>query len=70
MQYTDERPTIIIPGGPKIKSHLQNNRFMGVVKHDGKMRMNPKPKEEIIIEDSFADLSVASGDISFYTLKK
>lgn len=69
-QYTDERPAVVIPGGPKIQNHLKSNRLMGVVKHEGKIRMSPKSRDVSPMQTSFSNLSVAAGDVSFYTLKK
>ncbi|KAL5284289.1 sip2 family protein [Megaselia abdita] len=72
----DERPASVVPGGPKIQNHLKSSRLMGVVRHDGKIRMSPKvvphtsPQVVHPMEDSFCNLSLASGDVSLYTIKK
>ncbi|XP_032595199.1 uncharacterized protein LOC6567020 isoform X2 [Drosophila grimshawi] len=73
-QIVDERTRRPMPHVPKIQKYLDSAVEPTVMRHDGKMKMAgesplkrpshiPRPNE------SLADLSLASGDISLYTLK-
>ncbi|XP_055902487.1 uncharacterized protein LOC129938765 isoform X2 [Eupeodes corollae] len=73
----DERTQYTIPGGPKIQKYLVSAMIPAVVRHEGKvkipenlrtsdMKSSAAPRRT---DDSLADLSVASGDVSVYTIR-
>ncbi|XP_065081057.1 uncharacterized protein sip2 [Ochlerotatus camptorhynchus] len=66
----DERNPVRIPGGEKMHKLLNNSPTM-VVRHEGRLRYQRETllTEDSVENDSMADLSLASGDISVRVLK-
>lgn len=66
----DERNPVRIPGGEKVHKLLNNSPTM-VVRHEGRLRYQRETQltEDSVVDDSLADLSLASGDISVRVLK-
>ncbi|KAH8377578.1 hypothetical protein KR093_006106, partial [Drosophila rubida] len=72
-RVVDERTPLPMPHVPKIQKYLNSAVEPMVLRHDGKLKMSehdershsqvPRPNQ------SLADLSLASGDISLYTIK-
>ncbi|XP_055542037.1 uncharacterized protein LOC129727844 isoform X2 [Wyeomyia smithii] len=66
----DERHAVRIPGGEKVHKLLNNSPTM-VIRHEGRLKYQREPQltDESIAEDSLADLSMISGDVSVRVLK-
>ncbi|XP_001654564.2 uncharacterized protein LOC5573393 isoform X1 [Aedes aegypti] len=66
----DERNPVRIPGGEKMHKLLNNSPTL-VVRHEGRLRYQRETQltEDSVVDDSMADLSLASGDISVRVLK-
>ncbi|XP_055851336.1 muscle M-line assembly protein unc-89 isoform X2 [Episyrphus balteatus] len=72
----DERTQYTIPGGPKIQKYLASAMIPAVVRHEGKIKIpanlrtsDMEAKAPRRTDDSLADLSLASGDMSVYTIR-
>jgi len=75
-QVVDERTPLPMPKVPQIQKYLNSAVEPTVMRHDGKMKMpgeavrNPSsshiPRRA---NHSLADLSLASGDVSLYTIR-
>lgn len=74
----DERTKVTIPGGPKIQRYLASAMIPAVVRHEGKVKMPANLRTGDMdtptgpprrTDDSLADLSLVSGDVSVYTIK-
>ncbi|XP_023169959.2 uncharacterized protein LOC111598778 isoform X2 [Drosophila hydei] len=77
-QVVDERTPVPMPSVSKIQKYLNSAAEPSVLRHDGKMKMPGQSCSNINKNashiprrpnQSLADLSLASGDISLYTLK-
>ncbi|EDW64622.1 uncharacterized protein sip2 isoform X1 [Drosophila virilis] len=75
-QVVDERTPMPMPNVPKIQKYLDSAVEPTVLRHDGKMKMPAQSNSSRNTShiprrpnQSLADLSLASGDISLYTLK-
>ncbi|XP_064548865.1 uncharacterized protein sip2 isoform X2 [Drosophila montana] len=75
-QVVDERTPMPMPNVPKIQKYLNSAVEPTVLRHDGKMKMPAQSNSNRNTShiprrpnQSLADLSLASGDISLYTLK-
>ncbi|KXJ78793.1 hypothetical protein RP20_CCG003541 [Aedes albopictus] len=66
----DERNPVRIPGGEKMHKLLNNSPTL-VVRHEGRLKYQRETQltEDSVVDDSMADLSFASGDISVRVLK-
>jgi hypothetical protein len=73
----DQRSHLKVPGGEDMKKLLVNSSPTVTV-HEGRFKGLPRPKvfsnisslnESMISEQSFADLSLMSGDVSLHVLK-
>ncbi|XP_053696073.1 uncharacterized protein LOC128743502 [Sabethes cyaneus] len=66
----DERHVVRIPGGEKVQKLLHNSPTM-VIRHEGRLKYQREPQltDESIADDSLADLSMISGDVSVRVLK-
>ncbi|XP_062547561.1 uncharacterized protein LOC134213053 isoform X2 [Armigeres subalbatus] len=66
----DERNPVRIPGGEKMHKLLNNSPTL-VVRHEGRLKYQRETQltEDSVVDDSLADLSLASGDISVRVLK-
>lgn len=76
-QVVDERTPLAMPSVAQIQNYLDSASDPTVVRHDGKMKTPGKscatnqnksyiPRR---VNQSLADLSLASGDVSLYTIK-
>ncbi|KAH8325807.1 hypothetical protein KR067_008298 [Drosophila pandora] len=73
----DERTPLPMPSVPRIQKYLNSAVEPTVLRHDGKMKMandaprNPSTSSHIprLANHSLADLSLASGDVSLYTIR-
>ncbi|KAM8716354.1 hypothetical protein ACLKA7_003262 [Drosophila subpalustris] len=74
-QVVDERTPLPMPNVPKIQKYLNSAVEPTVLRHDGKMKMPEQSGKSAHSHiprrpnQSLADLSLASGDISLYTIK-
>ncbi|XP_030557127.1 uncharacterized protein LOC115760083 isoform X2 [Drosophila novamexicana] len=77
-QVVDERTPMPMPNVPKIQKYLDSAVEPTVLRHDGKMKLPTQSNSSSSRNtshiprrpnQSLADLSLASGDISLYTLK-
>ncbi|XP_062142085.1 uncharacterized protein LOC133850114 isoform X2 [Drosophila sulfurigaster albostrigata] len=71
-QVVDERTPLPMPNVPKIQKYLNSAVEPMVLRHDGKLKMNEHDAGSHIpprVNQSLGDLSLASGDISLYTIK-
>ncbi|KAH8251174.1 hypothetical protein KR032_001544 [Drosophila birchii] len=78
-QVVDERTPIPMPSVPQIQKYLNSAVEPTVLRHDGKMKLPNAPADKTPssssshiprrVNHSLADLSLASGDVSLYTIR-
>lgn len=68
-QVVDDRVHQKIHGGAKVHQLLKNNISPSVIRHEGRFKSNRPKLDESLIDSSFADLSMMSGDVSIQVIK-